>query len=141
MAIKKKIIIIDNCEVDVCRDNNVDYSSTGSNSSNESNDNNPCYNNSKNYYILNKESKLEYQKEYYDSHREERIEYQKQYNLLNDDKLKDYQKSYYEKTKEIKLQKLREKVECDCGNIVSRSGYNAHLKTKLHLKRLAAKSC
>lgn len=48
--------------------------------------------------------------------------------------IKEYNKNYYAKTRDDRLKKMSEKVECiTCNCFVTRGKYNKHLKTKKHL--------
>ncbi len=48
----------------------------------------------------------------------------------------EYQKTYYERHKDTILSKMREKVKCECGRIVSRGTLSKHKKSKLHERKL-----
>ena len=48
--------------------------------------------------------------------------------------VRDYYREYYEKNKE----NLNKKITCECGDVMVRSSFDRHLKTKLHKKRMTA---
>jgi hypothetical protein len=88
-------------------------------------------------YSQNRDEILSYQKQKYRDEREARLAYQKDYNNQKRDELKDYNSKYYEQNKAKILAKSKENVVCCCGKTVSSGHMNSHLKTKLHLKKLA----
>ena len=88
-------------------------------------------------YSQNRDEILYYQKQKYRDEREARLAYQKDYNNQKRDELKDYNSKYYEQNKAKILAKSKENVVCCCGKTVSSGHMNSHLKTKLHLKKLA----
>ena len=83
-----------------------------------------------------------------DKNKKRITEQQKKYNEGRSDELKKYKKDYYEKNKEIISKKGKEyreknkkkikeresqKVQCECGSIVSRGNMWGHKKTKKHI--------
>ena len=75
------------------------------------------------------------QKQYILDNKENKIKYDKQYRIDNIEKIKEDKKQRYINNKE----KNNEKVNCDCGCIVTRRGLNRHKKTKKHLDLIAPK--
>lgn len=69
-------------------------------------------------------------KEYYEDHKEELQEKGRKYNEENKEKRKEYGIIYYQKRKDD----LKQKIECECGSIVSKYNMSAHRKTKKHKK-------
>ena len=49
------------------------------------------------------------------------------------EQIADINKQYYSKHREDNLQYKREKVTCECGRIIRRSGMSEHRKSKLHV--------
>jgi len=109
------------------------------------------------YWIETMESKLNCRipsrtdKEYYNDNRQVIIENKKIFYQDNKDKIKEYQKEYRDKNKELinennkKYQikndnkikeQAREKVQCECGSIVSKDFLTKHRKRPKHLKLL-----
>ena len=78
----------------------------------------------KKYYENNKKKILEYQKQYYESHREQ---------------INEIKKKYYETHKEKVEEKNKQKIECDCGCIITYSNLTRHKKSPKHQKLLSAK--
>ena len=76
----------------------------------------------------NKEHIKEYCKLYRDDHQENILKYREEHK----DKQKDYCKEYYQQ----RAEKLNEKVQCECGYIVSFQHLNNHKKTKRHFNLL-----
>ena len=54
--------------------------------------------------------------------------------------VKQYNQKYYAKTKEGTLAKLKEKVVCECGCILTQGRLNKHRKTKKHEKEMTKKT-
>tara|TARA_R110000823_G_scaffold311322_1_gene436730 strand:+ start:42 stop:701 length:660 start_codon:yes stop_codon:yes gene_type:complete len=79
------------------------------------------------YREANKESLIEKTKEYRQSHKESIVEYRETH--------KDSQKEYYELNKESINEKRNQKIDCECGAIISRGSKSKHIKTKKHLKK------
>lgn len=84
------------------------------------------------YYQKNKD----YIKQRYIENIDKRRSYQKYYNSINNESYLEYQKSYYEKRKEKLLESKKEKVECECGKMVSAGHLTCHKKSVIHKKRL-----
>jgi len=73
---------------------------------------------SRQYYINNKDEKLEYQKSYYLKHKDEIKEKKKTYAVKNKSKIKEKKKRYYEENKETILEKCKEKYHKDRDHIL-----------------------
>jgi hypothetical protein len=104
-----------------------------------------------------KKDMTEYFKEYYEEHREQKIAYATQYAQENSDKISDYQKDYrlenadkltehhrqyYLDNKERwekAAEKRKEKVECECGCVVSKARFTTHKKSPKHAKLMESK--
>ena len=84
----------------------------------------------KEWYENNRETILEKKKEYHENNRETLIQKKKIYNEINKNK----RLNYYQENKEDIRQKAKEKILCECGQEISRSGISKHKKTKIHLQ-------
>ncbi len=80
------------------------------------------------YYQDNKETKKEYANEYYHNNKERKQQYHYENYQNNKDKIKEYQKDNEEKIRERRSQR----IQCECGKIVSRCNIAVHRKTKRH---------
>ena len=105
--------------------------------------------NSKAYYVQNKDRILEYYKDYYDQNKDKILEYHKEFYVQNKDKIGEKCKSYRDRNKDkisekckiyrdinkdkIK-QKNNEKHQCKCGGFFTIVNKSHHSKTKKHLK-------
>jgi len=69
-----------------------------------------------------KEYKKEYHKEYFETNKERLQEYKKEYN-----------KKYREDNKEIITKKLKEKITCTCGCVVTTQNIKRHERNKKHI--------
>jgi len=90
--------------------------------------------NSKAYYVQNKDRLLEYYKDYYDQNKNKLLDRYKEYYDQNKDKVLEYQKDYYTRNKDKKKDYLQEKHQCLCGGCYTTVNKSTHLKTKKHLK-------
>jgi hypothetical protein len=72
----------------------------------------------------------------YAKNRAYKLKYQYSYNTDHTSEIKDYQHSYYEKIKHEKLQKLAQKITCECGRTISRGQLTTHKKSSIHFKFL-----
>lgn len=68
--------------------------------------------------------------EYYQDHKE----YYKEWRKENKEFLASYHKNYYQNNKE----KMLEKVECECGEFISKNSLNRHKNRKVHIERMKA---
>jgi len=48
-------------------------------------------------------------------------------------KVESLKKTYYQRNKELINEKRREKINCECGSVISRDNKYRHLKTRKHL--------
>lgn len=62
--------------------------------------------------------------------------YFKEYRNKHKDKMKEYQKEYRELNKEILNKKRKQKVECECGEIISKGCLSNHRKSRRHKENL-----
>jgi len=72
--------------------------------------------------------------EYYMKNRDKKIEYQKEYNRKQLDKIHDYNREYYLKRREELLEKAKTTITCSCGAQIKICNKSTHLKTKKHMK-------
>jgi hypothetical protein len=77
-----------------------------------------------------------HKKEYYEDNKEYIKNKSQVYRNNNKDKLSDYFKKHYESTKEEKSLRGKEKIECECGSLISRNSICEHLKSQKHKKAL-----
>ena len=82
----------------------------------------------KQYYIDNADVKKQYQKQYRIDNADVKKQYDTQYYIDNADAIKQYRIDNNEKITKYK----REKVTCECGSIISRSGLASHKKSRKH---------
>jgi prophage antirepressor-like protein len=73
-------------------------------------------------YYKNREKNIERNKKYKEDHREQLLEYGKEYR---------------EKTKEKTNKERLEKVTCECGSVIAKSGMARHILTKKHLQNVS----
>ena len=105
----------------------------------------------KHYRENNKECMKEYKKQYYKNNKEYISDYNKQYREDNKEYISDYNKQYREDNKEVKAEydkkyreankeainaKRSEKVECECGCIVTKRKLSIHCKSQKHLNNM-----
>ena len=62
-----------------------------------------------------------------------REEYNKQHYQNNKEKILEYNKQYYKQYYQNNKQYLSEKVECECGSVVSRNNITRHKKSVKHI--------
>lgn len=95
----------------------------------------------KKYYEDNKIILLEYHQQYYIDNREYCLERQKQYYIDNKEHYTDYKKQHYIDNREycLERQKLygKEKITCDCGDIITKSSLFRHRQRKTHLQNMS----
>ena len=84
------------------------------------------------YYENNKEYINEHMHEYYENNKEYIIEQHKQYNENNKEHIKAQKKQYWEVNKDYFKAITGEKVECECGCIVTRHSIPRHKRTTKH---------
>ena len=93
---------------------------------------------SKQYYSNNKDKVAEYSKQYQKLNKEHLTEYKKQYNQqyqeLNKDKLTEYKKQWGKQYRIKNKEHLTEKIECECGCLISRTNLVRHKTSKKHIK-------
>ena len=58
--------------------------------------------------------------------------YEQQEDKLDEGKQKEYKKIWYENRKEELSNQAKEKITCECGDVVCRGAYTRHLKSKRH---------
>tara|TARA_R110000850_G_C9784730_1_gene448730 strand:+ start:137 stop:757 length:621 start_codon:yes stop_codon:yes gene_type:complete len=84
----------------------------------------------KKYCETHKEELSEKRKQYRETHKEEIRENAKQYYETHQEEIRENSKQYYETHKEY----INEKVECECGCIVTQRNLSTHKKTPKHFK-------
>jgi hypothetical protein len=88
----------------------------------------------KQYQIINKENKVEYDKHRYIKNKDKIKKNTNKYYYDNKDKIAERDKQYRIKNKTKISERQNEKVTCKCGCIVSKGNLSQHKKTKKHLK-------
>jgi len=92
----------------------------------------------KNRYEDKKEDILKYHKEYFQKNKELISTKRKEYYKENKEDIKAYKRQFYQDNKEEINKKSKEKVTCECGSIVRKSGIAEHRKTKKHNKLMCS---
>jgi group I intron endonuclease len=92
------------------------------------------------YRQKNKERDNENRKRYVEKNKEHIKDYQKkygkEYKVKNKDKVIEKDAKYRENNRDKINEKAREKIECECGVIVTKGGLSSHRKSKKHFKLL-----
>ncbi len=73
-----------------------------------------------------------YNKQYNERNKLKLIDYHKQYRNDNKEKNNEYKQQYREQNREEINQRRREKIQCECGCIVSRGSISIHNTSKKH---------
>ena len=87
---------------------------------------------SRKYYEKNRELLIKKSTIYNQTHREAASIADKKYRNANKDKINQYRLDYYQTNKEVIKAKQRSKIKCECGRIVSKSGFAEHKRSKVH---------
>jgi len=69
------------------------------------------------YYQKNKNKIIEQQKNYYEENKDKKLKQQKIYKKNNEDKIKE---------------KASQKIQCECGSLITKTNISKHLKSKKH---------
>ena len=91
----------------------------------------------KEYYVENKDKRLEQMKEYYIENKDKLLEYQTQYNIENKEEKTEYNKQYYIDNKNYIEAKAREIVQCECGTCLRADGLRKHRNSKKHKEQMS----
>ena len=89
---------------------------------------------SKQWYEQNKDKINKQTKQYYKQNKAKHNEQMKQWYEQNKDKASEQNKQWYEKNKDKVSERRKQKVNCECGCIVTKGNISIHLKSKKHLK-------
>jgi hypothetical protein len=92
----------------------------------------------KQYRDKNKDRIVEYHKKYHDENKEKITEQAKKYRAENKEKISERKKQYNAKNKDKIRERSKEKIQCECGSIVRRSGLARHKRSKKHQKLMDA---
>lgn len=84
----------------------------------------------------NREKILEYHKEWSEEHKEQQKEYHKEWYEEHKEQQKIKKKEHYETNKEKILEKMKEKITCECGCDVSRGNMERHKTNAKHKSML-----
>jgi hypothetical protein len=87
----------------------------------------------KQYQIINKENKIEYDKQRYIKNKDEIKKNTNNYYYENKDKIAERDKQYRLKNKTKIDERHSKKVKCECGCIVTKGNLSTHKKRKKHL--------
>ena len=82
--------------------------------------------------FLTEEDKKEYRKQYFELNRNRILNHRKEYREDKKELLKEYRKTYYETNKEQIKERVKQKITCGCGSVVTCSNKALHQKTKKH---------
>jgi len=83
-----------------------------------------------NYYQENKDKILEYHQNYYEENKDKIKKNTSKYREANKDKNLEYQQKYRDKNKD----KINEKINCECGCMISKANLLRHQKSPKHIK-------
>ena len=86
----------------------------------------------KQYYETNKQVMNERKKEYYKVNKDVILNRNKAYRETNKQVISEQKKEYYKDNNEEIKRKHNERIECDCGCIISRSNLAIHKKSQKH---------
>ena len=89
----------------------------------------------KEYRIENKVEIAEKAKEYYIENKAEISEKAKEYYIENKAEIKEQKKKYHKENKVEINEKRKEKMTCECGYIITKSGYNRHCLSQTHINK------
>ena len=97
--------------------------------------------NNKDIYIrfpngFTEQDRKEYWQEYYQKNKQKKIEQSQEYYQKNKQKKIEQSQEYYQKNKQRILEQEKQKIECDCGSIVRRSGITRHNRSIKHIEYL-----
>ena len=76
-------------------------------------------------------------KQYYIDNRDKKLEYQKQYMIDNRDKIKEKRKQYYIDNRDKIKENDKQKITCICSSNIRRCEHKKHIKTKKHKKLMS----
>jgi len=91
------------------------------------------------WYEMNKHELLEKNKIYRSENKKQITDQRKMYYDENKNEILQKIKKYREENKEKRCEKLNEKIYCECGCKISRSGTSKHKKTNKHLELMKLK--
>ena len=67
----------------------------------------------------------------------DRVEYTQEWCMKNKERIAEYQKKYKERNRESIQKYKKQKMECECGCIVTMNNFSTHKKSKKHIKYIA----
>ena len=94
----------------------------------------------KQYYQDNKSDLQKKNKEYYEYNKEDISSKRKEHRKNHPELIREQEQQAYQRNKEQKNRRRRERVECDCGAVVCRAELSRHRKTQKHYKQLQNQS-
>lgn len=89
-------------------------------------------NNQKIHYEQNKDAINSRNIKYQLEHRDDILQYKHNYYMTNKERMTEQMKEYRKNNKEKMYSRAGEKIECECGKTVRRSGISKHKKTVSH---------
>ena len=92
------------------------------------------------YYQENREERIAYKHNYYDRERDNILERKREKRLENLEEERRKDREQYYKHKDKQLARDKEKVECECGAIISRGYIASHKKTSKHQQYLQSQT-
>ena len=96
--------------------------------------------NHKKWSKKNKDKLQEYNKQYREKNKEKAQKYKKQWREINKEQIAKKKNENYKKNKEKINKKQKEKITCECGSVITKSGKAQHCKTKKHIKFINSNS-
>ena len=85
---------------------------------------------------LNKQVPMQTYTEYYDKNKQQIIQQNKEYYQQNKEYCKQQHKEYYQQNKQEIQQHKYQKIECECGCVVSRNNMARHYESQKHKRFL-----
>ncbi len=86
----------------------------------------------KEYTHKNKQRIAEYKKQYTEENKEKIAEKRKEYSESNKELLRKKANEYYQKNKQHVLNRMKEKITCECGSTFRKGGKTNHIKSQKH---------
>lgn len=91
------------------------------------------------YREKNRERIEELNKQYREKNKQHIAEKVKEYRQKNRERIEEIEKAYREKNREQIAEKRKEKVQCECGSVVSKRNLSQHKKSQKHQRFMAQK--
>lgn len=88
------------------------------------------------YYERNKDKIKANTRKYHNKNRDRILVQMREYRERNKDKINAQHREWYEKNRDTYNAKRRQKITCECGDVVTRGGIARHIQTQRHADRL-----